>query len=266
MPRPRTDTDPDSPKVLVKALAVLESFGPESPEWTEAALRRHLALPSSTLHRILRGLEHAGYVLRDDAGHYRLGIASARLGRRAAATLDLFAVLEPELRDVAAQTRELVILAVPDFRGGVAQYVGTIDSPQRVRVTAEVGTTVPLTAGATARALLAFAPPDQIDAVLRQPLRPLAAGTILDADTVRAQLAELTKSGSGFSWEETYDGAWAVAAPVLDDDGHAVASIGVAGPVSRHSAELQSGGRAAVAAAAAAAGRRLRGIAAAPRG
>jgi IclR family acetate operon transcriptional repressor len=259
VPRPRTDIRPDSPKVLDKALAALESFGPGSPEWTEAGLRRHLAIPSSTLHRILRGLEAAGYVLRDDAGHYRLGLAAARLGRNASATLDLFAVLEPELRSLGAQTRELVILAVADYRGGVAHYIGIVDSPQRLRVTAEVGATVPLAAGATARALLAFAPPAQVDAVLRRPLHRLAAGTVLDARTIRARLAEMAATGVGVSWEETYDGAWAVAAPVLGEDGRALASIGVAAPVSRHSDELQAGHCAAVAVAAAAATGRLRG-------
>ncbi|HEY2593537.1 MAG TPA: helix-turn-helix domain-containing protein, partial [Chloroflexota bacterium] len=73
MARPRTDADPDTPKVLDKALRVLDAFGDGRDRWTEADLRRHLGMPSSSLNRILRGLERAGYVLRDDAGSYRLG-------------------------------------------------------------------------------------------------------------------------------------------------------------------------------------------------
>lgn len=50
----------------------------------------------------------------------------------------------------------------------------------------------------------------------------------------------------GFSWEETYDGAWAAAAPVLDDDGRAVAAFGVATPVSRHTRAVEKRNRDAV--------------------
>ncbi|MBV9944847.1 MAG: helix-turn-helix domain-containing protein, partial [Solirubrobacterales bacterium] len=54
MPRPRTNPEPDTPKVLDKALRVLDAFGEQSSEWSEAALRDHVEIPSSTLNRILR--------------------------------------------------------------------------------------------------------------------------------------------------------------------------------------------------------------------
>ncbi|HEY1566020.1 MAG TPA: helix-turn-helix domain-containing protein, partial [Solirubrobacteraceae bacterium] len=158
MARPRTDADPDTPKVLDKALRVLEAFGETRDRWTEADLRRHLGMPSSSLNRILRGLERAGYLLRDDAGAYRLGIGAVRLGDRARASLDLPGIVDAELRALAEATRELVLFAVAEPALGTALYIAAVDSPQRLRVTAELGTRVPLTAGATARSLLAFAP------------------------------------------------------------------------------------------------------------
>lgn len=244
--------------MLDKALRVLEAFGAESSEWTEVALRQHLAIPSTTLNRILRGLERSGYLLRDEHGRYRLGIASVRLGNRASASLDLPAVLGPELRVLAERTGELVLLAMPEFSTSLARYVAALDSRKRLRVTAEVGTAVPLTAGATAKTLLAFQPPAQIDAVLRRPRERLAAGTLTSARTIRAQLEAISKRGWGLSWEETYDGAWAVAAPVLDGDGNAFASIGVAAPISRHSVATEAANRGAVLHAAAASARKLR--------
>ena len=36
------------------------------------------------------------------------------------------------------------------------------------------------------------------------------------------------------SWEETCDGAWAMAAPVRDDEDHALGAFGVAVPIPRH--------------------------------
>jgi IclR family transcriptional regulator, KDG regulon repressor len=232
--------------VLDKALRVLAAFGEHPAAWSEAALRDHVGIPSTTLNRILRSLEQAGYLMRGGDGRYRLGVAAVRLGQWATASLDLPAVLEPHLRELAQRTEELVILAVPDLSTGQAAYVAVADCSKRLRVTAEIGTVVPLTAGATAKTILAFQRPPDIDAVLERPPTRLAAGTITSQAEIRRELTTIARRGWGLSWEETYDGAWAVAAPILDDDGRAVAAIGVATPVSRHSRAVEASNRAAV--------------------
>jgi DNA-binding IclR family transcriptional regulator len=258
MARPRTDPDPDTPKVLDKALRVLDAFGDACDRWSEADLRRHLGMPSSSLNRILRGLERAGYVLRDDAGSYRLGIGAVRLGDRARASLDLPGIVDAELRELAEATRELVLFAVAEPALGAAVYIAAVDSPQRLRVIAELGTRVPLTAGATARSLLAFAPDALIEQVLARPREPLAEGTLLDEAAIRERLARIRANGWGISWQETFDGAWALAAPLLDEEGHPLASIGVAAPISRHSGATEEATRQALLHAVARAGERLR--------
>jgi DNA-binding IclR family transcriptional regulator len=240
VPRPRTETKPDTPKVLEKALRVLDAFDERSPEWSETALRQELGIPSTTLNRILRGLEGSGYLLRREDGRYRLGLAAIRLGNRASDSLDLAAVLGSQIRAAARDTNELTLLCVPDFPAGIARYVAAAESTSRLRVTAEVGTEIPLTAGATARVILAFQPQAVIDAVLARPIRQIAAGTLTEPDVVRERLQLARGQGWARSWEETYDGAWAIAAPLLGDDGEtAFASIGIAAPVSRHTGALE---------------------------
>ncbi len=258
MSRPRTDPDPDTPKVLDKALRVLECFGDTRPRWSEADLRRHLAMPSTSLNRILRGLERAGYLLRDDAGAYGLGIGAVRLGNRARASVDLPGIVNGELRRLASATRELVLFAVPALADGVACYAAAIDSPQRLRVTAELGTRVPLTAGATARSILAFTPATRIDEVLARPRERLAPGTLTKEPEIRRQLESIRLRGWGISWQETFEGAWALAAPIFDQDGAALGAIGVAAPISRHTQSVERATRRALLEAAARAGDLLR--------
>jgi DNA-binding IclR family transcriptional regulator len=147
--------------------------------------------------------------------------------------------LRPALERVAAETRELVLLAVPASDGTHARYAAAIDSPQRLRVAAEVGTAVPLTAGATAKALLAFLGIEAIDAALAEPPVRLAAGTMLDPAAIRRDLELTRKRGFAISWQETFDGAWATAAPVLDAEGLPFAAIGVAAPIHRHSRDVE---------------------------
>ena len=141
--------------------------------------------------------------------------------------------------------------------GRTARLHGRVDSPQRLRVTAELGSAVPLTAGATAKTLLAFAPDAQVESVLRRRASGWPPARSTSAKLLRDQLETIARRGWGLSWEETYDGAWAVAAPVLADDGHAVASIGVAAPISRHSRAREQATRQAVIETAARASRLL---------
>jgi DNA-binding IclR family transcriptional regulator len=235
MARPRVSATPDTPKVLDKAIRVLELFDGPSPERSESDIARELGLPRTTVNRILRGFEQRSFLVLLPGGSYRLGPAVIRLGRRAAATLDYASLLRPRLEQLAADTRELVILAVPEPDTLTVRYAAVIDSPHRLRVTADVGLSIPITAGASAKALLAFLPDDVVERVLARPITPLAAGTRIAPDAVRDDLAGIRERGYAFSWEETFDGAWAVAAPVVDADGTAVAAIGVATPTTRHS-------------------------------
>jgi len=225
--------------VLEKALRVLEAFSAQSPEWAEVDLRRALDIPSTTLNRILRHYERSGYLLRTETGRYRLGVAAIRLGNRASASLNLPAVLDSQLHAVARETGELVILAVPEFSTGLARYIANAESSHRLRVTAEVGATVPMTAGATAKTLLAFQPQPQIEAVLARPLERLASGTVMDTAAIRRDLGTIRSRGWGFSWQETYEGAWAVAAPLVDGEQQALAAIGIVAPTTRHNYEFE---------------------------
>ena len=182
-----------------------------------------------------------------------------RLGQRAAGSLDLAAVLDRELRELGAQTEELVILAAPELSAGLARYVSAIDSPKRLRVTAEMGSAVPLTAGATAKTLLAFAPEAQIDVGAQAPPRASgprhghqreAAARPAGGDRPPRLGPEL-----GGDLRRGLGGRRAGAG----DDGHAVASIGVAAPISRHSRGREQATRQAVIATAARASARLIG-------
>ncbi len=105
-------------------------------------------MPSSSLNRILRGLERAGYVLRDDDGSYRLGIARRPARPPSAAPRSTSpASSTPTCARWPSATSELVLFAVAEPALGVARYVAAVDSPQRLRVTAELGTRVPADRG-----------------------------------------------------------------------------------------------------------------------
>ena len=86
------------------------------------------------------------------------------LGHRAAAGFDLRHELHAELEQVAAETtRETALLSVLEPRRPAVLCIDRVEAPQPLRLSLEVGTVVPLHAGATSKALLAFLGADVLD-------------------------------------------------------------------------------------------------------
>ena len=250
----------DAPKVLEKALRVLGLFSELRPEWTATELSRELALPLTTTHRIVRALETHHFLRRMPGGRYRLGIAAIGLGRRAARSFDLHHVLRPSLEWLAGETNETTAVAMFDEGRLEALCVDMIERPHPVRVAIEIGSVTPLHAGAHGRALLAFLGDYMLERVLERPLERHASRTITEPEQLRAELARIRERGWAFARDDAHDGAWSMAAPVLDPDRALVASIGFLSPTSRYEPELERRGAEYVAEAA----RRASDLVAAP--
>ena len=54
--------------------------------------------------------------------------------------------------------------------------------------------------------------------------------TITAPDRLRAHLREVRRRGWAISFEETDNGVWGIALPIVDEQGMAVAAVGLAGP------------------------------------
>jgi DNA-binding IclR family transcriptional regulator len=163
----------------------------------------------------------------------QLGPASLELGRRAEATLDLRRLAPPLLRRLAALTDQTALLTVVNDRHDAARCWVRVESTDRVPVSVEPGRELPLHAGAMQRALLAFLSSEDIEAVLAGTLTPLCRATITDPRTLRDKIGEVRSRGWAISFEETDEGVWGIAVPVVDERGLPVAAVGLAAPRGR---------------------------------
>jgi DNA-binding IclR family transcriptional regulator len=223
---------------LDRALAVLELFGAEQPEWGTSEVARAAGLPVPTAHRILAALTVRRYLARDErTRRFRLGPAALDLGDRARAMLDLRQVALPVLRRLARETDETALLTVPSSDRERSVCLERVESSQPLRLSVEPGRRLPLHAGASQKALLAFLADDEIDRVVGRPLERLCRATITDAEALRANLSDIRERGWAISFEETNVGVWGVALPLLDGHGLALAALGLAGPSARLSPE-----------------------------
>ena len=221
-------------KVLDRQFALLDLFLSDHTSWGLAELTRASGLPKSTVHRLVSVLCDHELLWQDPQDErYRLGALAVRVGQHAVAQRDLRRIAWPILNELAADIGETVILATLNAARDQAVYVEQIESRQGVRLVPQIGVQLPLHAGGTAKAILAYLDEGEIDRVLTPPLLQLARGTKTDTDALRIELKEIRRRGYALSIEETYDGAAGMAVPIFDHDGRILASLGVAGPVAR---------------------------------
>jgi DNA-binding IclR family transcriptional regulator len=245
--KPRTasapDAEPPSPssgaakpafQVLERTFSILELFTEERPEWSTTEIARELMLPIPTVHRILSALKRRGYLSQQQqTKRFRLGVAALRLGDRARAVVDLRSVAVPILRELSQDTGETALLTVltPARDRGVC--LERVETSQPLRLSVQPGRQLPLHAGASQKALLAFLADTEADRVLAQPLERLCHATITDPAVLREELARIRKRGWAGSYEETNVGVWGVAVPVLADHDAVTCAVGIAGPNAR---------------------------------
>jgi DNA-binding IclR family transcriptional regulator len=223
-----------SHQALDRAFAVLDLFGTDRPEWGTSEVARAAGLPVPTAHRILVALTGRQYLARDElTRRFRLGPAALALGDRARPMPDLRQAAVPVLRRLARETDETALLTVPNDERDRSVCLERVESSQPLRLSVEPGRRLPLHAGASQKALLAFLAEDEIDRVLAPPLEQVCHATIVDAKDLSANLHEIRDRGWAFSLEETNVGVWGVAVPLLDGQRLAVAALGLAGPSAR---------------------------------
>jgi DNA-binding IclR family transcriptional regulator len=210
---------PETSRTVDRALVLLRAVGEHGPAGS-AELARHTGLNRTVVHRLLATLAARGFVQRDAEG-YALGTALVELGSRARA--DVRQRARPVLERLSAQFGETCVLTVADDVDAVAvdQVLG---SEHLVRVEYAPGFRHPLAVGAHGRAVLAFADRALVDRVMAACAEPSA---------LESALAATRERGWAVSHDELQFGASGVAAPLLDEQGAAMASVGIVAPVTR---------------------------------
>jgi IclR family acetate operon transcriptional repressor len=196
-------------------------------------IARRLGLSKSVVHRVLQSLADRHLVQQNqDGSRYHLGLAAAALGARALKSTDLRTASMPILRKLAATSGETATVSALIGRSRV--YLDQVLSDQAIRMQVELGVAFPLYAGASSRAILAFADRDlQSEIVWRSTLIRLTAATRTDPQELQESLDEIRRRGFATSNGERQPGAASIAAPVWDAKSEVVGSISVCGPATR---------------------------------
>jgi DNA-binding IclR family transcriptional regulator len=190
-----------------------------------------LALPKSTVSRMLETLEEIGAVERVDGLRWRVGPGVATLASGVSPERSLAALARPQLVALVHLLGEDAGLALPD--GYDVHYVDQAESDNPVQVRDWTGTRAPMHAVPSGLVLLAEWPDDALDAYLARDLERLTPHTIVRSAALRRRLAQVRVDGYAWGHEEFAVGINSVAAPVRDRRGKPVAAIHVHGPAYR---------------------------------
>src|SRR4051794_1639362 len=219
--------------VTSRALGVLDAFDTAHPRLTLSEVAERSGTPLTTTHRLLAELSAWGALVRRPDGRYEIGRKLWDLGLLAPVQLELRQVAVPFLLDVHTATRDTVHLAVRE--GLRALYVERISGRESAPVVSQVGSRLPLHATGEGKGLLASAPDDVVDEVLRQLSRG-GGHPVADPRVLARELPEVRRRGWARTAEEMSLGAASVADPVPVQrvtGPVVVAALGIVVPVQR---------------------------------
>ncbi len=219
--------------VTSRALGVLDAFDSGHPRLTLSEVADRSGTPLTTTHRLLADLVAWGALSRRADGRYEIGRKLWDLGLLAPVQLELRQVAAPFLLDVHTATRDTVHLAVRE--GLRALYVERISGRESVPVVSQVGSRLPLHATGVGKVLLAAAPDDVVERVLRTLTRE-TRHSVVEPRVLARELADVRRRGAARTSEEMSLGAASVAVPVtVDRPGRPVvaAALGIVVPVHR---------------------------------
>ena len=219
-------------RALAKGLAMLGLFDSVHREWTLDEMVTELKLPRMTGYRMARTLQSAGYLVTDpQSGRYRLGPALIASTYLSEGYSQLVAIARPYLESLVKETGESATLAVDVDR--VAVCVDMVDSPRPHKREVAVGRIIGDTANAHGKMYAASQPDAARERLLAMPHERLTPRTITEPDELAAELQRVRDEGVAFDIEERNLGTCAVAAPVRDQMGAVIGSIGVIVPTGR---------------------------------
>ena len=212
---------------LARAVALLTAFAAPDRELSGAELARRSGLPRSTTHRVAAELVAVGLLEHTPSGRLRLGMRLFELGHLALYQRGLRESASSFLADLANATHETVHLAVLEDLDVV--YLDIIRPSGAPALRSRLGGRLPPSATAVGKAILAFSPPELIDAVIERGLPRLTSHSITDGAVLKAELAEVRRTGIAFDNQEQAIGTVCCGAPIFGAGGRVVGSVSVSG-------------------------------------
>jgi DNA-binding IclR family transcriptional regulator len=235
-------------RTLAGGLTMLSLFDAEHRQWSLDQMVARLGVSRMTGYRMARTLQSTGHlVFEQQTGRYHLGPAMLAGIYLAEDFAQLVTVSRPYLESLMKETGELAALAVE--LDGVAVCVDLVASARPFVPEIAMGRPIGDTANAHGKMFAAMKPDVERARIVCRPHERLTPATITDPDELAAELEKIRSDGLAFDLEEHDLGTCAVVAPVRNQMGEVIATLGVVVPTGRFGPDARTACAEAVTAA-----------------
>jgi DNA-binding IclR family transcriptional regulator len=218
-----------------RLFGILRLFSEESESLGVKEIAERLALPPSSVHRILEPLVKLELVERAPQRRYRVGIELYRIAARIENRFELISIAKPLVAELAAESGETCLLGLltPSRSRIVLSY--KIDSQLPNRFKFDLLTNITPVWGSLGRAILAWLGPADIRRALAESEPcPVTGAAVPDWATIQKDLKRIRERGVAVSHgQRAGPNAVGVSAPFFDASGNVRGGIGIVAPSSR---------------------------------
>ncbi len=200
-----------------------------------------LALPQSTVHRLLSILIEGGFVERGDSRRYRIGPQFLLLARMALRGNDVTAAALGPMRNVVDACGETCLLGLYHAHNHTMSFVARVDSQKPLRYRIRMHGAETLAWGASGRSILAFLPDAVVEEILARDERSPTSAQPLQPRVLRQELALIRSNGYALSHGQRIEGAAAISAPIFAKGSTMLGSLTVTIPSLRFRAKDENG-------------------------
>lgn len=230
MTEPSVHRPPDS--TTGRVVQVLLAFSQGKSLLGVSDIARSTGLSKAVAHRILQELGTNHLVVQDPVSRkYSLGNGAFALSNAASAQSSLRKEGMAMLAALSEDTGETTTLSAR--MGYRRTYIGQVESSQLIRISVQVGLSLPLTVGASGHAMLAFLPQADIEDVLNRPVPALNERTETRPERIRERLSLVREHGYARTDSERVAESVSFAAPVFDAVGEVTGSLSIAALATR---------------------------------
>ncbi len=228
----------DGTGTVARTTMILRAVAEADDAVSIKSLVAELGLAPSTVHRLLHLLIGQGFVEQSPNGHtYRAGAELFRLGALVVDRWKVPAVALPYMRNVVEACDEFCMLNLYVPSGGCMIIAETVVSSHPLNYGAEKFVHMPLTWGATGKAILAFLPEKDIQRIYDQAERSPADGRTLPSYAQFShEMKTIRARGYAHTVGQKMPGAVGIAAPVFGASGNVEGSLSLTVPEIRFQA------------------------------
>ena len=221
-------------KSIEKAIDLLELLSDNKKEMGITEINKELHMGISTIYRILTTLKCRGYIAQNQKkSKYMLGAKLFILGCKVQNTTNLIKLVTPFLQRLSENTDETINFAILEGRDTICLSI--IESKETLKAGIEVGTKIPAHCTSLGKVLLAFLPEQEFKILYNdnEKLPIPTPNSISSVEELKKCLKKIKKQRYAIDEEEFKIGVNCLGVPIINNEGKAIASFSVSGPVSR---------------------------------